>query len=89
MNFKNFNIGHPELRPGEAFLRNDADCGFSRVRAVLPSARQGQTAYNVRGEKLTMDNFKPIFVSPSELKAAGGSLMLEVRYAEMCESQHA
>lgn len=78
------NTSHPELRPGEIFLRNDAGCGFSRVKAVLPSARQGQTAYDIYGNKITvMDKVKPIFVLPSELEAAGGALMLEVRYAEI------
>lgn len=82
-----YNVDHPELQPGEVFLRNDSDCGFSRVKAVLPSARQGQTAYHIYGDKL--DGLKPIFVCPDELKAAGGSLMLEVRYAEICERQQA
>lgn len=79
-----FNQRHPERRDGEVFLRNDADTGFARVKAVLPSARQGSIAYNVRGDKLAEEvGLKPIFVEAGELDAADGPLMLEVRYAEM------
>ncbi|WP_128948286.1 hypothetical protein [Bradyrhizobium nanningense] len=82
------NDRHPELRSGEIFLRNDADNGFARVKAVLPSARQGEIGYNIRGKKLDDEaGLKPIFVAPDELRAAGGPLMLEVRYAELAEQQ--
>ena len=82
------NKRHPELQPGESFLRNDADCGFKRTKAVLPSARQGQIAYNIHGGRLSDEvGLKPIFVRPDELEAAGGPLMLEVRYAEIQERQ--
>ena len=83
-----FNEGHPELRSGEVFLRNDTDNGFVRVKAVLPSSRRGEIGYDIHGKELTEKmRLKPIFVAPDELQAAGGPLMLEVRYAELSENR--
>lgn len=80
-----FNESHPELRPSEVFLCNDApNYGFVRVKAVLLSARLGKTAYDSYGNDLTDKiNSKPIFVDRDELEATGGPLMLEVRYNEL------
>jgi hypothetical protein len=75
-----FNQNHPELRPGEVFLQNDANNGFSRVKAVLPSARQGEIAYNIDGGELAGEMVKPIFVDPDELEEIGGHLMVEVAH---------
>lgn len=59
---------HPELQPDEAFVRNDGDEGFQRVREQFKTARQGKCAYNIHGMLIEREGFRPIFRKKSELQ---------------------
>lgn len=53
-----FNATHPELRPGEVFLRNASKISFGRIKD--PSKRLGETSYDTSGG--LMPGYQPVFV---------------------------
>ena len=61
---KDFNLAHPELKPGEAYLCNAGSQGLESLAKRWNTLRIGQDAFSTDGKKVS--DCVPIFVSSEE-----------------------
>ena len=60
---------HPEAGNGEVLLRNMNHSGFSALD--FSTKRQGQIAYDGDGNRLSQEDWLPVFIKIEELESRG------------------
>ena len=63
---------HPEALAGEVFFTNAHQSDFRKMQ--FKTKRIGSNSYDGVGNKLTVDDWFPVFINKQELKVAGKSL---------------
>ena len=59
-------FSHPEMKLGEVFFTNTNTPGYLEIEWV--SKRRGRIAYDGEGNRLTVNDWSPVFISEVELE---------------------